>query len=197
MMEIPVHPDAKALIFDLDGTLSDSLPMHVAAWKKVGEKYGFDFDPEIVYELTGRPTIEFAKRIIEVYGIKADPQKMVDLKLKTFWSSADLIRSHKKVTDIVMHYHKKLPMSVGTGAGRKSAEIQLNAMNIYSCFDYIVTADDVEKHKPEPDTFLKCASLMGVSPEFCQVFEDGDIGISAAKKAGMIITDVRPYLNNR
>ena len=196
-MEIPVHPNAKALIFDLDGTLSDSLPMHVAAWKKVGEEYGFDFDPEIVYELTGRPTIEFAKRIIEVYVIKADPEKMVDLKLRTFWESADLIKSHNTVTEIVKNCYKKLPMSVGTGAGRKSAEIQLTAMKIYSYFDFIVTADDVEKHKPEPDTFLKCAMLMGVSPEFCQVFEDGDIGITAAKKAGMIITDVRPFLNNK
>ena len=194
MMEIPIHPDAKALIFDLDGTLSDSLPMHVAAWKKVGEKYGFDFNPEIVYELTGRPTIEFAKRIIKEYGIKADPQKMVDLKLKTFWNSADLIKSHEKVTDIVKSWYKKLPMSVGTGASRKSAEIQLNAMKIYSFFDFIITADDVKKHKPEPDTFLECARLMGVHPSECQVFEDGDVGIEAAKRAGMIITDVRPAL---
>jgi len=193
-MELKVHPGAKALIFDLDGTLSDSLPMHVAAWKKVGEKYGFDFNPEIVYELTGRPTIEFAKRIIKEYGIKADPQKMVDLKLKTFWNSADLIKSHEKVTDIVKSWYKKLPMSVGTGASRKSAEIQLNAMKIYSFFDFIITADDVKKHKPEPDTFLECARLMGVHPSECQVFEDGDVGIEAAKRAGMIITDVRPAL---
>jgi beta-phosphoglucomutase family hydrolase len=193
-MELKVHTGAKALIFDLDGTLSDSLPMHVAAWKKVGEKYGFDFNPEIVYELTGRPTIEFAKRIIKEYGIKADPQKMVDLKLKTFWNSADLIKSHEKVTDIVKSWYKKLPMSVGTGASRKSAEIQLNAMKIYSFFDFIITADDVKKHKPEPDTFLECARLMGVHPSECQVFEDGDVGIEAAKRAGMIITDVRPAL---
>ena len=85
-------------------------------------------------------------------------------------------------------------MSVGTGASRKSACLQLSALGIKDYFDFIVSADDVEKHKPEPDTFLKCAHLMNVNPRFCQVFEDGDLGIEAANKAEMIITDVRPYI---
>ena len=62
-------------------------------------------------------------------------------------------------------------------------------------FDAIVSADDVENHKPEPHTFLKCASLMNVAPEYCQVFEDGDLGIEAAKTGGMMVTDIRPFIN--
>ena len=67
-MTIKVHPEAKGLIFDLDGTISDSLPIHVATWNQIGDKYGFQFDPKIVYEMTGRPTIEFARRVVEQGG---------------------------------------------------------------------------------------------------------------------------------
>jgi beta-phosphoglucomutase family hydrolase len=189
-----VHPDAQALIFDLDGTLSDSMEVHMAAWNRIGEKYGFKFDPQIYYEMTGSPTIEFARKIIETYNLTADPEDIVKIKQNSFWDSVKLVKPMKKVISIVKDYYMKLPMSVGTGASRKSACLQLAALGIKNYFDFIVSADDVEKHKPEPDTFLKCARLMNVDPRFCQVFEDGDLGIRAAKKAGMIITDVRPHI---
>lgn len=195
LMKLKVHPGAKALIFDLDGTLSDSLQVHIASWNKIGEQYGFKFDPRIVYEMTGSPTIEFAKKIVKMYDLKADPQEIVKLKQRSFWDSVSLVQPVQEVISIVKNHYKKLPMSVGTGASRKSAEMQLEALQISGYFDFIVTADDVEKHKPEPDTFLKCAGLMNVAPSVCQVFEDGDLGIEAAEKAGMIITDVRPHIN--
>lgn len=194
-MTLQVHPEAKALIFDLDGTLSNSLPVHVATWNKVGETYGFKFDPQIVHEMTGRPTIEFARHIVEKYNLTANPEEIVKLKQKTFWSSADLLEPVQEIIAIVKEYHGKLPMSVGTGASRKSAEVQLGELGIADYFDAIVSADDVTSHKPEPETFLKCAQLMGVEPTACQVFEDGDLGIEAAKKAGMMVTDVRPHIN--
>jgi HAD superfamily hydrolase (TIGR01509 family) len=73
--------------------------------------------------------------------------------------------------------------------------VQLETLDILKYFDHVVSADDVTRHKPEPETFLKCARLMGVEPQFCQVFEDGDLGIEAAQKAGMMVTDVRPFIN--
>jgi HAD superfamily hydrolase (TIGR01509 family) len=174
--------------------LSDSLQLHVAAWNKVADIYGFKFDPQIVYDMTGSPTIAFARRIIDIYKIDADPEEIVKIKQHSFWDSAELLQPVEQVTKIVKEYHNKLPMSVGTGACRKSAEVQLKSLQIYDYFDFIVTADDVKNHKPEPDTFLECARLMGVHPSECQVFEDGDLGIEAAKTAGMIITDVRPVV---
>jgi beta-phosphoglucomutase family hydrolase len=194
-MTLQVHPNAKALIFDLDGTLSNSLPVHVATWNKVGETYGFKFDPQIVHEMTGRPTIEFARHIVEKYNLIANPEDIVKLKQKTFWDSAELLEPVQEIIAIVKEYHGKLPMSVGTGASRKSAEVQLGELGIANYFDAIVSANDVTTHKPEPETFLKCAQLMGVEPTACQVFEDGDLGIEAAKKAGMMVTDVRPHIN--
>ena len=194
-MGLHVHPDARALIFDLDGTLSNSLPVHMATWNKVGEVYGFEFDPQIMFEMTGRATIEFARRIVEQYKLSANPEEIVKLKQQTFWNSAKLLEPVKEIISVVKDYHGKLPMAVGTGASRKSTEVQLNELQLAQYFNVTVTADDVTRHKPNPDTFLKCAELMGVEPEKCQVFEDGDLGIEAAKKAGMMVTDVRPHIN--
>lgn len=194
-MALNVHPETRALIFDLDGTLSNSLPVHVATWNIVGEKYGFTFDPQIVHEMTGRPTIEFARRIISQYKLSVAPEEIVRLKQESFWSSAHLLEPVEEVISIVKDYHGKIPMAVGTGASRKSAEVQLEALQLTHFFDAIVSANDVTRHKPEPDTFLKCALLMGVEPASCQVFEDGDLGIVAARKAGMRVTDVRPHIN--
>ncbi|MCF6331770.1 MAG: beta-phosphoglucomutase family hydrolase [Draconibacterium sp.] len=194
-MGISVYPEAQGLIFDLDGTLSDSLPVHLATWNKVGDKYGFTFDPQIMYELTGRPTIEFAERIIEQYGVSEKPEILVQMKQKLFWELAHLLKPIDEVASIVKKFYGKIPMAVGTGASRKSAEIQLKALNFEKYFDALVSADDVSKHKPDPDTFLECARLMGVEPQFCQVFEDGDLGIAAAKSANMFVTDIRKYIN--
>ena len=194
-MKIKVSTKAKGLIFDLDGTLSDSLPIHIATWKKIGEKYGFTFDTKIVHELTGRPTIEFAQRIKEQYKLNVDPLEIKLEKQHMFWDIAHNVKAVEEMVSIVKNYYGKLPISVGTGSSRKSAEVQLKALNLIHYFDAIVTADDVTRHKPNPDTFLECARIMKIEPQFCQVFEDGDNGISAAQKAGMIVVDVRPYIN--
>jgi beta-phosphoglucomutase-like phosphatase (HAD superfamily) len=194
-MTLKVQPKAKALIFDLDGTLSNSLPVHLATWNIVGEKYGFVFDPKILYEMTGRPTIEFAERVVKQYGLSTDPNEIMLLKQKAFWDMAHLLEPIDKVVSIVKANYGKLPMSVGTGAGRKSTQVQLETLNLMKYFDAIVTAEDVTSHKPKPETFLECARLMKVDPQYCQVFEDGDLGIEAAKKAGMMVTDVRPFIN--
>lgn len=194
-MKLKVNEKAKALIFDLDGTLSDSLPVHLATWNFVGKKYGFEFDPQIIHEMTGRPTIEFAQRVVEQYQLDADPHELVRIKQQAFWKMAHLLEPIDEVFEIVRSSYGKIPMSVGTGAGRKSATIQLETLDILKYFDFVVSADDVTRHKPEPETFLECARLMGVEPQFCQVFEDGDLGIEAAKNAGMMVTDVRPFIN--
>ena len=194
-MTLKIHPKAKALIFDLDGTLSDSLPVHMATWNKLGEEYGFTFDPNILHEMTGRPTIEFAVRVVEQFGLTVKPEKLVKQKQESFWELANLLKPVDEVVSIVKASYGKLPMAVGTGASRKSAEVQLKELKLIQYFAAIVSADDVTKHKPDPDTFLECARLMGVEPQYCHVFEDGDLGITAAKKAGMMVTDVRPFIN--
>jgi len=194
-MGLQVHTQAKALIFDLDGTISDSLPVHLANWHKIGSSIGFVFDERLVYEMTGMPTIAFAQRIIEENNLQISPGALARLKQESFWESVHLIRPIDQVVEIIKKYHGTLPMSVGTGASRQSATLQLRELRLTPYFDFVVSADDVTRHKPEPETFLRCAELMKVKPTDCQVFEDGILGMEAARKAGMIVTDVRPYIN--
>lgn len=195
-MELEIHPKAKALIFDLDGTLSDSLPVHIASWHAVCKQLNCTFDERILVEMTGAPTISFAERIVREQNLKIDPEELVVLKQKEFRKNINQIKPHDAVIGLMKDAHGKLPMAVGTGASRASAMLQMQELEIDHLFDCIVTADDVETHKPEPETFLKCAELMGIAPEFCQVFEDGELGMQAAKSAGMLLTDVRPFVTD-
>lgn len=195
-MELEIHPNAKALIFDLDGTLSDSLPVHIASWHAVCNQLNCTFDERILVEMTGAPTISFAERIVREQNLEIDPEELVVMKQKEFRKNINQIKPHDAVIGLMKDAYGKLPMAVGTGASRASAMLQMQELEIDHLFDCIVTADDVETHKPEPETFLKCAELMGVEPEFCQVFEDGELGMQAAKSAGMLLTDVRPFVTD-
>ena len=100
------------------------------------------------------------------------------------------------VVEIVKKYHGILPMAVGTGGHREAVERTLELAGIRKYFDIVITANDVNNFKPHPETFLKCAELMNVDPEFIEVFEDGDLGIEAAIAAGMVATDVRSWYDS-
>ncbi len=192
-----IHKGVKALIFDLDGTLADSLPTHIQCWQKVCASFNYQFDEQILYDLTGMPTHKFAEYIKNDSHCDISIDEIVKLKQSYFYSVAASIKPMQPITKFVKIHSGKILMSIGTGGGRRSAEMILEAIGMRQYFEVIVTADDVVNHKPEPDTFLKCAELMGVEPGFCQVFEDGMKGIEAARKAGMKVTDVRPFYSNR
>lgn len=195
-MELKIYPEARALIFDLDGTLSDSLPVHIASWHAVCSKLNCTFDERILVEMTGAPTISFAERIKREQNLTIDAEELVAMKQQEFWKNINQIKPHDAVISLMQEAHGRIPMAVGTGAGRTSAMLQLKELGIDQLFECVVTADDVTKHKPEPETFLKCAELMGVEPQFCQVFEDGELGMQAAISAGMLLTDVRPFVTD-
>ena len=194
-MKYDIKPGAKGLIFDLDGTLIDSMPIHFEGWKKACEKFGAKIDPPFLRYHTGSPGWAIAAAIIEYSGLNGNVtvEEIMKVKLDEFYKVQHLIKPIEPVADIVRKYHKILPMAVGTGGHREAVERSLEVTGMKQYFEIIITANDVTNHKPHPDTFLKCAQMMGVNPESVEVFEDGDLGIEAARRAGMMVTDVRSW----
>ena len=160
-MGLHVDPRAKGLIFDLDGTLSDSLPVHLATWNKIGSSIGFVFNERLVYELTGMPTIAFAQRIIQDNGLHVSAAELAKMKQEAFWEAVHLVRPVELVVEIVKTWHGKLPMSVGTGASRKSATMQLEELGLTPYFNFIITSDDKhEREKYSRPVLLHLASFL-------------------------------------
>ena len=187
------HPDAKALIFDIDGTLADTMPIHFIAWRNAVKPYGIDFTRELFDEMAGLPVKESVVELNERFGTKMDPVLVGESKEKEVFKHLHLMKPIQSVCDLVYQYAGKLPMALGTGGQRENAWKVIEAIGLRKYFEVLVAAEDVENHKPAPDTFLKCAILLGVDPNDCQVFEDGKRGIQAAIDAGMIVTDVTKY----
>ena len=195
-MKIPLNPGVKALIFDFDGTLVDTMPLHYKAWNQVFQKIGVDYPKDLFNENAGLPGWKIAGIVLEKAGVrdKFDPYILSIQKYEIFDKLVPEVKVIEPVVNIVYKYYNTMPLSIGTGGHIATVELTLKHTGLDRYFDIIVTADDVSNHKPEPDTFLECARRMNTPPEYCQVFEDGDRGIEAAKRAGMMITDVRPFL---
>ena len=192
---LKINPKAKGLIFDLDGTLADTMPIHYVAWKNAATKYGIDLTTDLFKQLAGIPLYPTVEKLNQIFGTTIDPQEMGDIKEKEFENNMHLTSEIKVVTDLVREYHGKMPMAVGTGGSRRLSLKSLDIIGLGGYFDILVTSEDVTNFKPHPETFLKCAEHMGVDPADCKVFEDGLLGIQAARTAGMMVVDVTEYYN--
>ncbi len=197
-MEHDILPGVKGLIFDLDGTLADTMPYHFEGWKNACNKYGAHIDTGFLRKHTGSPGWIIAREIIRNCGLDGSVtiEQIMQEKISEFYRMQHLIKPIEPVTDIVKRYFGKLPMAVGTGGHREAVERTLEITGLRHYFDIVVTANDVNSFKPDPETFLRCAELMHIDPEFIEVFEDGDLGIEAAVKAGMRVTDVRSWYDS-
>jgi beta-phosphoglucomutase family hydrolase len=193
-----IHPEVKGLIFDLDGTLADTMPYHYEGWKKACKKYGVEIDPSFLRLYAGSPGRMIASEIIKKSGLEGivTADQIVEEKLAEFYKVQHKVKAIKPLADIARKYFKKLPMAIGTGGHREAVERTLEITGLREYFDIIVTASDVDNFKPDPETFLRCAELMNVEPAFIEVFEDGDLGLQAARMAGMIATDVRSWYDS-
>ena len=194
-MQYEIKPNIKGLIFDLDGTLADTLPCHHMGWQSACEKFGVSIDEEFLIKHTGSPSWIIADIFLKKNNLigKITVKEIVAEKTKAFYELQHKVKSIEPVAEIVRRYYGKLPMAVGTGGHRLAVERTLELTNLRQYFDIIITANDVENYKPHPETFLKCAEKMNIEPCFIEVFEDGDLGIEAAIAAGMQATDVRSW----
>lgn len=192
MIDIVKHNEA--LIFDLDGTLADTMPLHYQASQEICNAHGFDFPLDYFYQEAGRPTIDVFIDLMKIKNTGLDGETLATAKEKRFLELLPTVKVIPEVFAVVEYYHGKIPMAIGSGGQRKAVIDTLNTLGILNLFDAVVSADDVQHHKPFPDTFLKGASAMGIEPEKCVVFEDGPPGIKAAIAAKMDVIDVRKHI---
>lgn len=195
-MQLKVDKRAKGLIFDLDGTIADTMPVHFSVYRDILLDYGVDFTPEIFATLAGIPAVGTFEHINRIFGLNINAAEMGHYKELEYEKRMHLIKPVDHVVEIIRAYHGRLPMSVGTGGYKRLAWKSLEILGLDSFFTILVSAEDVSRHKPDPETFLKCAGLMGVSPAYCQVFEDGELGMRAAASAGMLAVNIT-LLNGR
>jgi len=184
----------KGIVFDLDGTIADTMPLHYQASQEICNEHGFDFPLSYFLSEAGRPTIDVFVDLMKILGNDLDGKKLATDKERRFLELLPTVNPIKEVMAVANHYYNKIPLAIGSGGQRKAVEETLNTLGITHLFASIVSADDVKKHKPHPDTFIKCAQEIGIPANQCIVFEDGPPGIVAAKKAQMGVVDINMYI---
>lgn len=181
----------QALIFDCDGTLTDSMPLHFVAWSETMRRFGIEFTEDRFYALGGIPSDKIIQMLADEANMSLDAVTIAREKEQAFLDSMHLLVEIEAITSIVRQNKGKLPMAVASGGFRDIVEKQVAHIGLEGWFDTIVTAEDTKLHKPEPDVFLEAARRLGAAPAYCQVYEDSDLGIEAARRAGMQWVDVR------
>lgn len=187
------NKDIKAFIFDMDGTLVDTLPAHYEAWLQACSEFKVSFSMDYFQSLTGRPATELGKDLIRTFNMPVDPNDLVKQKEALVNEQLHKVKVFDPILEVIEKFHSRIPMAVGTGARREMADRILETTKLQSFFDFVVTSDDVTNYKPHPETFIKSSDHFGVDRKNCLVFEDGHLGIEAAKTAGMMVIDVKQF----
>jgi len=198
VIELPPG-DFAALIFDCDGTLADSMPLYHRAWRAALAANGatFDFTWDIFMSRAGVSTEGTVTALNEEFGTTLDAELIREHQYSEYKLLVDEVKPFPEVVAIAQSHFGKLPMAVASGGERHLVERTLELIGAHNLFDAVVVAADVPRGKPHPDIFLHAAKLLGVEPQSCLVFEDGQPGIVAAEAAGMKTVFVErksPYL---
>ncbi|CAM3768605.1 Fructose-1-phosphate phosphatase YqaB [Vibrio aerogenes CECT 7868] len=180
------------LIFDMDGTLIDTMPSHVASWEETSAYFNFPFMPDWLHSMGGMPSIKVVGEINKRFGLSLDPVNVSKYKQQVFRALGCPGNRIPSTCQILEQNQGKKKIALGTGSPKENAILLMEKAGLLDKFDAIVTASDVENHKPAPDTFLKACELMALKPSRCLVFEDTLLGKQAAHSAGMdciLVTD--------
>lgn len=180
------------LIFDLDGTLVDSMPAHFEAWCDALASFGAPgiFGEDVFYAMGGRPTHDIVVELNGEHGLQLDPVAVCLAKRDFFFQNLDKLEINRDVVSYARSFRGKVPIAIATGSTRIGAEKTLQAVELSDLVDEVVTSDDVSNGKPAPDIYLEAASRIDVEPSRCLAFEDAPAGIISAQSAGMRVIAV-------
>ncbi|WP_158279782.1 HAD family hydrolase [Coraliomargarita sinensis] len=190
-----LHHDYEGLIFDMDGTLADTMPTHFIAWTRSMDAHGIKFTEERFYALGGVPAVNVITMLAKEQGVSVDAVRLAEQKEALFLELLEEVKPVLPVKSIAEFHREHIPMAVATGSEKWVAEKILRALGIYEWFGAIVGADCIENPKPAPDVYLRAAELIGVDPRRCHAFEDTVLGMEAAQRAGMEVIDINTLLD--
>lgn len=179
------------LIFDCDGTLTDSMPLHYVAWRDTLLRYEINFPEDRFYAMGGMPSHSIVEVLSGERGVSVDAMRVGLEKEDAFLLLMPQLKAIDWVCELARQNFGHKPISVASGGFREIVLAQLKLINMHHVFEILVAAEDTQRHKPEPDVFLEAARRMGVAPSECLVFEDSPLGFQAARAAGMAWVDVR------
>ncbi|MGB2672249.1 MAG: HAD family phosphatase [Candidatus Acidiferrum sp.] len=192
-MRLKLPPGSfKAYLFDCDGTIADSMPLHYVAWKKALGEWNCEFAEELFYAWGGRPTPEIISTLNETHGLRMPVDDVARRKEILYFELLPELKVIPEVLEHIEAQHGKIPFAVVSGSARDSVTASLEMLKLLDRFDTLVCAGEYKKSKPDPEAFLLAASRLGVAPEECLVFEDTEMGIQAATAAGMASVRVPP-----
>jgi HAD superfamily hydrolase (TIGR01509 family) len=187
MRFVPPIRDYPAYIFDCDGTLVDSMPLHFRAWRAAFRQHGatFDFDWALFVSRAGMPLEQTVEALNQQFGTALDPQRVVEVQLATYRTLLAEVIGIEEVVTFARKVATTAQLAIASGGQRAEVETSLRNIGILDLFRVIVAGNEVQRGKPDPEILLRCAEGLGVLPGDCLVIEDGELGIEAARRAGM------------
>ena len=174
-----------AYLFDCDGTIADSMPLHYIAWKKALAEWNCEFSEELFYAWGGMSVAEIITALNRERGLQMPVEQVSHRKEDLYFENLDQLKAVPEVMEHIEASYGRIPLAVVSGSTRDSVTRSLAALKILNRFDTLVCAGDYQKSKPDPEPFLIAAEKLSVAPKDCLVFEDSDMGIQAATAAGM------------
>ncbi|WP_263409076.1 HAD family hydrolase [Terriglobus tenax] len=175
----------QAYLFDMDGTIADSMPLHYLSWRQAVEEAGGTFPEDLFYAWGGVPLIGVVENLNKHFGYKLDPPAVAHRKESIYLSMLDQVTAVPSVLECILAAHGKIPFAIVSGSPRDSIRRTLTTLNLLDYFPVIIGAEDYTLGKPNPEPFLTAAKRLHIDPSTCLVFEDADAGIRSAEAAGM------------
>jgi beta-phosphoglucomutase-like phosphatase (HAD superfamily) len=186
-----IPPDIEGLIFDCDGTLVDTMPAHFRAWGEALAPHGLVLSEKQFYALAGVPTVRIVEILSTEQRVEVDPIAIGREKDQRYLDLDDHGGPIEKVVSIARAEKGRRRLAVASGNFTELVRITLRSAGIEDLFEIVIGADRVKHGKPAPDMFLLAAEEIGVPPGRCLVYEDADLGLEAARAAGMRAVDIR------